>query len=182
MGEITVSPETFTFTLFDAPTIRLLAERVVGIVGLDCDVRIEVDDATPAILTDLVAWDPAVVLSIAGGALEHSKRVRQLGHDETLEVLGRLLFRAADRRSPAYADAPCEAELDVRAHACWEVHAVGRGVRAGLPGSEPRRRYQLRNRLGFTDAVDATFDRLWLSDSLTWPDIESMAATHATTT
>jgi hypothetical protein len=160
--------------MFDAPTITLLAERVVSAVGLDCDVTIEVDDSTPAIITEIVRVEPDVELHIAGGAIEHRKRIRQLGHDETLEVLGRLLFRAADRRSPGFADAPAESELDVRQHACWEIYAVGRGVRAGLPGSAPRRRYQLRNRVGFSDAVDVLFDTLWTADGLTWQDLVAL--------
>jgi hypothetical protein len=177
---VTVTPETFSYTTFDAASIRALAERAVEVVGLDCDVTIDVDDSTPGIFTGLDQWDPDVVLKMAGGAIEHPKRIRQLGDDAALEVFGRLLFRAADRRSPAFADAPSEADLDVRRHACWEVYAVGRAVRGGLPGSESRRRYQLRNRLGFTDTVDAAFDRLWTSDALTWSDIAAMADAAAT--
>jgi hypothetical protein len=179
MGRVTVTPETFSYTLFDAPTITALAERVVGVVGLDCDVTIEIDDSTPAIVTEIVRFEPDVLLAIAGGAIEHPRRIRQLGHDQVLEVLGRLLFRAADRRSPGFADAPSEDALDVRLHACWEVYAVGRSVRAGLPGAESRRRYQLRNRVGFSDAVDALFDTLWTSDSLTWSDIVTLTARAA---
>jgi hypothetical protein len=182
MPSVTVVPETFSYTTFDASEIARLTERVVGIVGLDCDVTVEVDDSTPAIITSLERWDPDVVLKLAGGSIEDPKRIRRLGEDAALEVLGRLLFRAVDRRSPAFADAPAEAALDVRRHACWEVYAVARGVRAGLPGSESRRRYQLRNRHGFSDAVDATFDRLWTADSLTWSDIVALSDAAAAST
>ena len=47
------------------------------------------------------------------------------------------------------------------------------------PGSEPRRRYQLRNRVGFSDAVDALFDTLWTSDGLTWQDLVSLSTKAA---
>lgn len=60
--------------------------------------------------------------------------------------------------------------------AAWETYSVGRLQRLGIEVNQQRWRYNFRNRHGFTDAADEAFNRLWSSDSLTWGELQSIAA------
>ena len=80
-----------------------------------------------------------------------------------------------DRRSGRFDDAPTDEELDLVQFAAWDVHSVGRLERLGIGGQRKRRRYQFRNRHGFTDVADAAFDELWGSSELSWSEIERIS-------
>jgi hypothetical protein len=85
--------------------------------------------------------------------------------------LARVFLRILDRRSGRFDDAPADDKLSLKEAVAWDVNAVGRAVAAGLPGHKPRRLYAFRNRHGFTDAVDAEFERLWTAGEISWADI-----------
>ena len=177
MAKVVVTPETFTFVSFDAARVTELTSKVADKVGLpaDAEVRIEIDEASPLGRTKLVSIDP-IVITVEGGALEDAKRPRQLSDRSVLDVIGRLLFRAADRLSPGFADAPADSELTLPQHTAWDTYAVGRCERAGWAPQKQRRLYHFRNRHGFTDVADTVFERLWNADGLTWADIDAACA------
>lgn len=173
MAEITLTPEQFVMTQFDGARIVALAADVCDRIGLPSDlpVAIEVDERTPLGRTRIVSVDP-VSLHVEGGAFEDPKRLRQLSERNVQEVLGRLLLRVRDRRDPNFGAPPPDDELSLPQTVAWDAYAVGRAVRAGLPGARPRRLYHFRNRHGFTDVADLVFARLWDADGLTWADLD----------
>lgn len=176
VARVTVRPEAFAMVEFDPARIRELALEVASGVGLpdDVEVHVEVDEATPFGQTWTSISGRRVELVVEGGAFEDPKRIRQLSEDGTRQVLGRLLFRAADRLDPAFGDPPDDADLTLAQHAAWDAYAVGRYARlAGIDGGQARRRYAFRLRHGFSDASDRAFDILWFGSGLTWADVEA---------
>lgn len=171
---VEVNPPTFTLVEFDADEIRALAERLAGEIGLPADlpIRIEVDETTPLGAAKLASIDP-VVLTFESGALEDAKRPRKLDERSSADVIGRLLFEVRDRRDPAFADAPADADMTLPLASAWQAYCVGRLARLGHRVQRQRRLYHFRNRHGFTDAADAAFAKLWDGEGLTWADIAS---------
>lgn len=180
MGRVVVTPETFAFVQFDAARIAELVEDVADRVGLASDIaiRVEIDERTPLGRTRLVALDP-VTLSVQGGAFENAKAPRTLSDRSVADVVGRLLFRAADRLDPGFGDAPADDALTLQQQTAWDTYAVGRCERAGYSPSKPRRLYHFRNRHGFTDVSDRVFERLWSAEKLAWADLEAACAETA---
>ena len=170
--EVVVSPEEYNYVQFDAPRIRAVVSKLAGEVGLTGPISIEVDETTPLGRAWIVSVDPLVV-HVESGAFEDPKRPRTQADHRVADVLGRLFFRAADRLSPGFADAPADDKLTLQQSTAWDTYAVGRYVRLGYPAQKQRRLYHFRNRHGFTDVADAAFDKLWTSDGLTWADIEA---------
>jgi hypothetical protein len=177
VAKVVVSPEQFSFVVFDADRIAELTSRIAEKVGLpaDAEVRVEVEEGSPLGRTKLLSLDP-ITLSVEGGAFEDAKRPRHLSDKSVLDVVGRLLFRAKDRLDPGFADAPADGDLTLQQHTAWDAYAVGRCERAGWAPQKKRRVYHFRNRHGFTDVADGVFERLWNGDGLTWADIEAACA------
>lgn len=173
---VRIQPEEFTLVFFDGGEIRALVERLVAEVGLPVGVEVEVvvDETTPMGRARLTGTDP-VRIELESGALEDVKRPRHLSPAGAADVLGRLLFEARDRLDPGFGDPPAEADLTLQQSAAWQVHCVGRLHRLGYAGQRQRRRYQFRTRHGFTDDVDAAFDRLWKAEALTWAEIDAIS-------
>jgi hypothetical protein len=169
---VTVRPDPFTMVLFDAADIRRIVDEVAGLVGVDRDIVVEVDEKTPLGRTFVTSLDP-VTISVESGAFEDARRPRHHSETAVKDVVGRLLFRVKDRLDPAFGTPPDDADLSLPAQVAWDAYCVGRCARLGLPVQEQRRRYHFRNRHGFTDVADATFERLWNGDALTWADIEA---------
>jgi hypothetical protein len=156
-----------------------VAAEVATLVGLPDDVRIEVvvEEDSPFGKTATVVEGRSVRMAIEGGAFEDPQRLRQFSEANARLVLGRLLFRAADRLDPAFGDPPPDTELTPAEHAAWDAYAVGRYTRrAGVDGGLGRRRYAFRIRHGFSDASDRAFDRLWGASNLTWADIRAICS------
>jgi hypothetical protein len=177
---IVVSPETFTFVEFDPAEISRLASEVATRVGLpaDTEIRIEVDERTPLGRTWLDSVDP-IAVRVQSGAFENPKVLRTLSERNVVDVVGRLLFKAVDRRHPGFADAPADGELSLQEYTAWDTYAVGRCEQVGYAPSKARRLYHFRNRHGFTDTADAVFERLWSAQGLTWADIRAACAETA---
>ena len=180
MGRITVTPEHFTLVNFDAGTIRSVLADVARLVGVpdDVDVELEVDEHTPFGATSTAISSRTIRLWVESGAIEDPRELRAFSPPGAALVLGRLLLRACDRLDPAFGDPPPDPEIDIARQTAWDVYAVGRFARlAGVDGGQARRRYAFRVRHGFSDAVDAAFDRLWHGTGLTWADVEATGAT-----
>jgi hypothetical protein len=177
---VTVVPETFSFVFFDAAEIARVVDALLDRLGLGgIDVVVEVDESTPVTRVEIDEGTP-LVLRAGSGALEDTRMPRTFSEVATQVNLGRLLLRRRDRASGAFVDAPADHDLGLAALAAWDVTCVGRLSRMGIRVHEPRWRYNLRNRLGFSDVTDATFDRLWALESPTWSDITAAATAVAT--
>ena len=180
MADVRVTPETFNLVNFDAARIAELTSKLAGEVGLpdDAVVEVEIDERTPATRARTESIDP-IRLKIEGGAIEDSTTPRTLSDRLAADVIGRLLFRAADRRSPGFADAPADEELDLPHQTAWDSYCMGRLDRLGYDVRKPRRLYHFRNRHGFSDVADQAFERLWTADGLTWAEIDAICAETA---
>jgi hypothetical protein len=177
--KVTVDPPAFSFVDYDSDRIAGLAAELAALAGVPDDVHIQVvvDEASPFGKTSTVVDGRSVTIAVEGGALEDMQRFRQFSDENARLVLGRLLFRVADRLDPAFGDPPPDPELTHAEHTAWDAYAVGRFSRtAGVDGGVTRRRYAFRLRHGFSDAADRAFDRLWGASGLTWADIQSICA------
>lgn len=174
MARVVVTPDSFSYVRFDAARIAALVSEVADRVGLpaDVEVRVEVDERTPLGRTRLASLDP-IALVVQSGAFEDARLPRTLSDRSVLDVVGRHLFRVADRLTSAFGTPPPDAEVTLQQHTAWDAYAVGRCARAGYAPSKARRRYHFRNRHGFTDVADAVFERLWTAEHLAWADIDA---------
>ncbi len=172
MAKVTVSPETFSFVLFDAGQIAELVGDLADRIGLpsDLEVRIEVEERSPLGRTRVTSLDPVTIYA-EGGAFEDAKRIRHLSDSSVGGVCGRLLHRVSDRLSGRFDDAPADSDLTRAQYTAWDTYAVGRCARLGLPTSRQRRLYHFRIRHGFTDVADAVFQRLWTAEGLSWSEV-----------
>lgn len=174
MTRVTVAPASFSLVHFDPARLVALAEEVASAVGLpdDVEIHVEVDETSPFGLVRASVAGRRVGLLADGGAFEDPKHLRELSEAGTRLVLGRVLFRAADRLDPAFGDPPPDGDLSLAQHAAWDAYAVGRYARlARIDGGVARRRYAFRLRHGFSDTADRAFDRLWHGQGLTWTDL-----------
>lgn len=178
MAQVTVTPEEWHYVAFDSGRIAAVAGKLLGEVGLDVDLVVEVDETTPMGRVATTSLDPLAV-SVESGAFEDAKRPRQLSEQAVADVLGRILHRCRDRLDPAFGGPPPDAELTLQQSTAWDAYAVGRCARLGYPVQRQRRLYHFRNRHGFTDVADAAFARLWDAEGLTWTDIEAVCAETA---
>ena len=176
---VAVDPPAFTFVDYDPATIAAIATEVAALAGMpdDIGVQVVVDEQSPFGKTATELDGRTVRVLIEGGAFEDPQRLRQFSEANARLVLGRLLIRIADRLNPAFGDPPPDTDLTPAEHTAWDAYSVGRYSRlAGVDGGEARRRYAFRIRLGFSDAADRAFDRLWSASGLTWGDIQAVCA------
>ncbi|MDQ1515082.1 MAG: hypothetical protein QOE80_912 [Actinomycetota bacterium] len=176
---VTVDPPAFALVDFDAGRIAALAADVAALVGVpdDLAVGIDVDEKNPFGKAWALVDGRSVTLSVEGGAFEDPQRLRQFSEAGTRLVLGRLLFRVADRFDPAFGDPPADVDLTKAEHAAWDAYSLGRYARrAGADGGRERRRYAFRIRHGFNDAADRAFDQLWDGSDLTWVDLRRICS------
>lgn len=176
MAQVTVSPETFELIEFDAAEIAGVAGSVADAVGLgdDVPVRITIDEAVIMAKTSSRLEDGAVVVDATGGAFESLRAARKFDETRCRNVLGQALLRARDRLDPTFGDPPADGELDVHQETAWATYIEGRLHRMGVIEGRPQRRiYHFRVRHGFSDTVDAVFERLWNGEGLTWSDVQA---------
>jgi hypothetical protein len=159
-----------------------VVKEVGTLVGLADELQIDValDEQSPFGKASAAVEGRSVTLAVEGGAFEDPQRLRHFSEENSRLVLGRLLFRVADRLDDVFGDPPADAELTPAEHAAWDAYAVGRYARrAGVDGGRGRRRYAFRIRHGFNDDSDRAFDRLWAGSGLTWADIREICRTRA---
>jgi hypothetical protein len=176
---VTLVPEQFTLVKFDADELRALIAETMAAVGFPAgvDVTVEVDEVLPHPLTASVVEvvDGAAQLWFTGGCFESPQRQNGLSVDNTRVELASSLYRAKDRISEGFEDAPADDEIDDRVRNLWDAYAEARARAAGFPVREQRRRYTFRLYCGFNDVADAEFDRLWSGGPLTWADAVATA-------
>jgi hypothetical protein len=180
MASVTVTPEEWKFVFFDGARIAEIGEKLLVEIGLDADVRVEVDETTPLGRVSITSLDP-IALSVEGGAFEDAKRPRHLSERGVADVLGKWLYRVHDRRDPAFGTPPADGELSLSQSTAWDTYCVGRLHRLGYPVQRQRRLYHFRNRHGFSDLADSAFEMLWNADGLTWADIQRVCDDTAPT-
>jgi len=175
MAQVTVTPDEWHYVAFDSGRIATVADKLLGEIGLDVDLVIEVDETTPMGRVSTTSLEPLTV-SVESGAFEDAKRPRQLSEQAVADVLGRLLHRCSDRLDPGFGEPPADTDLTLQQSTAWDAYAVGRCARLGYPVQRQRRLYHFRNRHGFNDVADLAFARLWDGEGLTWADIEAVCA------
>jgi len=181
---VEVRPEQFSLVSYDARVIADLAATLLERLGMsDRDVRIEVDETSLLGRVSVDLGDP-IVIRAESGAFENLRIGRILSEAATTLTLGRALLRARDRLDGTFGEAPPDGELTNAQVAAWEVYCLGRLERAGFGPHQQRSRYNFRNRHGFTDRADATFDDIWSTERCTWPELDqrSQSAIAATLT
>lgn len=174
---VTVTPENFQFVIFDAAVIADAATALMERLGMTGhDLQIEVDETTP-LARIAVELGPPIVVRAESGAFEDTKRPRQLSEASVATSLGRALLRSRDRLDGTFGEAPPDDDLSLAQVAAWDTYCIGRLARQGYAMNEQRWRYNFRNRHGFTDTSDGTFDRLWGAERLTWNELVAMSDT-----
>jgi hypothetical protein len=169
---VTVTPAEFTFVLFDAGTIRDAVEELLDRIGMaGRDVQLEVDESSPIARVQVQPGDPIVVVA-ESGAFEDTRKPRELSALAVATACGRMLLRTRDRET-AFADAPGDDELTLPQVAAWDAYSIGRLGRLGYEVNRQRWLYNFRNRHGFTDAGDRTFEALWTADGLSWAELSA---------
>ncbi len=174
---IAIRPQTFSKVDFDADLIHTLAQRALENVAElpdDLDVDVEIDESQATNRVKVVGLDP-VALHVDGGALEHYKVPRTVGELESSITFTRLFLEVADRLSESFGAPDIDTELTHAHRMAWDVNLFGRVSRHGLRIHQPRYRYNFRNRHGFSDLADRTFDRLWSSDDLSFAAITELS-------
>src|SRR5262249_19870623 len=156
----------------DAGEIRTLVEDAAALAEMPpgVDILLVVDEELFAPLTghmsDVV--DGRVVLWISGANFEDSRRPTHFSAQQARLDLSVMTWRAKDRLSDDFGEAPPDAELSRGERTAWDTYAAGRAARLGIPVRRPRQLYDFRLQHGFTDAADAAFARCWEADHLTW--------------
>jgi hypothetical protein len=175
-SKVTVAPTEFKLVKYDPDEIAAVAADLADRIGLVNPIRIVVDETTPmARMASTLAGttsDALITIHVESGALEDTKQFTNFNRHHAEVSLGRMLVRAHDRLRPDFADAPDDDSLSLRQEAAWNTNVNGRLGRLGVDVNRQRWLYNHRNRFGFTDDVDADFDRLWSSDDLSWSAID----------
>ena len=179
-NRVKVSPEQFSLVLYDPAEIAAIVSELADRVGLgDRAIEIEVDERTPLGSSAVVSLDP-ITITVESGGFEDAKRLRHLSRESVEGVIGRHLIRTRDRLDPSFGEPPADDDIPIEQYVTWDIYAVGRLERLGLPSQRERRRYHFRIRHGFTDVADGVFDRLWTGENLTWTDIRAASAEAVT--
>jgi len=177
MGDmIVVKPTTFAHVDYEPDLlIRLVGEAVERVsMPADTKVHVEVDENLSTNRVRVVEIDP-VKLEIESGAVENYQAPRTVGELEAAIAFTRLLLEVGDRRSVDFG-APEIGEEPTRAHRmAWDINLFGRTSRLGLRIHQPRYLYNFRNRHGFSDVADQTFNTLWNTDGLRWTEMQTMS-------
>ena len=113
---VTVTPQQFTFVDYDAATIERVVADLATKLGITSDIAVEVDETSPLARVTVVSDGDTITIRADSGALEDTKRLRQLSERAVCTSLGRVLLRVRDRASGRFGDAPPDAELTLRLH------------------------------------------------------------------
>jgi hypothetical protein len=174
-AKVTVSPEEFIFVAYDADAIAAVVAELAEQLEIANPISVVVDETTPLAKVyeeiDAPSSDATITLYAQSGALEDRRHPMSFSATGAREALGRILLRARDRLRADFAEAPADLDLTLTENAAWDTYCAGRLARMGVEVNQQRWRYNHRNRFGFSDRVDAEFDRLWSADELGWSDL-----------
>lgn len=173
---IVVKPTAFVHVDFDVDLVTRLVGEAVERVSMPTDTKItvEIDENLSTNRVRVLELDP-IRLEVESGAIENYKVPRTVGENESAITFTRLLLEVGDRRSVDFG-APELDDEPTRAHRmAWDVNLFGRTSSLGLRIHRPRYLYNFRNRHGFSDVADRTFDKLWSAEGMTYAEIKSMS-------
>ena len=108
---VTVAPETFRFVKFDSALVARVAHQLVGALGIDRPVHVEIDETTPLGRVSATFGSDdgdTISISVESGAFEDSKRPREQSEVATAVNLGRILLRVRDRLQGGFGVAPAD--------------------------------------------------------------------------
>lgn len=173
---MTVVPETFELVEYEASEILAVFNEMIGRVpglpeGFDAELQIDEVISTGRVAVQSI--DP-MILALESGALEDTKRPRTFGTVAAQNSFGRLLYEVADRLSDDFGAPAIDDEIDLAQRVAWDTYCFGRVSRIGVRVFKPKHIYNFRNRHGFSDAADATFEKLWSAETLTWAGINEL--------
>ncbi len=173
---MTVVPETFELVEYEASEIQAVFDEMVSRVpglpdGFDAQLQINEELSTARVAVQ--SLDP-VVLALESGALENTKKPRTFGVEASQNAMGRLLFEVVDRLSDDFGAPAIDDPPDLAQRVAWDAYCFGRVSRIGVRVFKPKHIYNFRNRHGFSDAADATFEKIWSAESLTWAQINEL--------
>jgi hypothetical protein len=178
-SRVTVTPDPFTLIAYDAGVIAQIVEDAAALVGFppDVDISLEVDEVLFAPLSGTMVdvVDGRAALWISGGNFEDTRQPRHFEPNQARADITQMLLRAKDRLSDDFADAPSDRELSRGERIAWDIYAIGRSERLGIPVRRQRELYDFRLQHGFTDVADAAFDRCWSAPSMTYAGIREIA-------
>jgi len=178
VSRVTVTPDPFTLVPFDATAIASLVEDVAALVDFPPGVEIELavdEELFPPLtghMTDVV--DGRAALWVSAANLEDTRQPRTFAPDQARSDFAVMLLRAKDRLSEDFADAVPDRELTRGERVAWDVYAIGRAERLGLPVRRQRELYGFRLQHGFTDVGDAAFERCWTAPTMTFDGIREI--------
>ena len=177
MGSVTVTPEEFTFVLFDAGELAATMTELLDRLGLgDRDVRGRGRRdvaASPGCSVDVRAirwW--------SGPRAARSRTAAGPGHCRPRRwsrSAGRMLLRLRDRAGAGFADAPPDDDLTLAETAAWDAYSVGRLARLGYPPTASAGSTTSATATGSPTRPTPLFDRLWTADGLTWAEIGALS-------
>ena len=178
MSRVTVTPNPFTLVPFDADAIAALVDDVAAQVELPTGVEIDVtvdEELFPPLtghMTDVI--DGRVAIWVSAANLEDTRKPRTFAPEQARTDFAVMLLRAKDRLSEDFADAAVDRELSRGERIAWDIYAIGRAERLGLPVRRQRELYDFRLQHGFTDVADAAFDRCWNAPTMTFAGIREI--------
>ena len=179
MGRVTVTPDPFTLIPFDAAEIAALVEDVAALVGFppEVEIGVAVDEELFPPLTGFMAdvIDGRAALWVSAANLEDTRQPRTFAPDQARADFAVMLLRAKDRLSEDFADAPGDRQLPRGERVAWDIYAIGRAERLGLPARRQRELYDFRLQHGFTDVADAAFERCWNAPTMTYAGIREVS-------
>lgn len=175
---ISVTPSTFSKVEYQLDQIVSVVEEVrstigalapgAGLAGLD--VELVIDEDQPTARMSVSSLDP-IVFSLDSGALEDTRHPREFGVELASVSLASLFFEYLDRTSEAFGAPELGEPSDFADKIAWSVYAHTRVQRAGYRVHKPKHLYNFRNRHGFSDAADHSFEALWAGRDLTYAGV-----------
>jgi hypothetical protein len=108
--------------------------------------------------------------------MEDTRRPRQQSELNTTITMARGMLRARDRLRGGFAEAPADTELSLPQAAIWDTYIMGRIAHMDIKLNKQAWVYNFRNRHGFSDAVDAVFEKVWNTANTTWAELSALSA------
>lgn len=174
---LTVTPDTYNFVAFDTAYTARIAERMATQLGLDdIDILIAVNENSSLTRIDIDVTASLITIAPHSGAMEDTRRPRQQSELNTTITLARGMLRARDRLRGGFADAPADTELSLPQAAIWDTYILGRIAHMDIEVNKQAWVYNFRNRHGFSDTVDAVFEKVWNLSNTTWTELNALSA------
>ena len=174
---LTVTPDTYNFVAFDTSYTARIAEHMAAQLGLDdIDILIAINENSALTRIDIDVTDSLITIAPHSGAMEDTRRPRQQSELNTTITMARGMLRARDRLRGGFADAPADTELSLPQAAVWDTYIMGRIAHMDIELNKQAWIYNFRNRHGFSDAVDAVFEKVWNTANATWAELSALSA------